>query len=132
MTYSDLLLLIAIILGIILLALYFFNRWAVKKYGSQYELIENSKMVVDIFILHKQKMRLRDANFPKLVADKIPKFYSAFKMPIIKVKLGNQITSLICDKKIFKKIAPNKKYKVQMAGIYVLDFAKTNKNGKQN
>ena len=132
MTYCDFLLLIAIILGVILSALYFFNRWAAKKYGSQYELIENSKIIVDIFVLYKQKMRLKDANFPKLVADKIPKFYSALKMPIIKAKLGNQIASLICDKKIFKKITPNKKYKVQMAGIYILDFAKTNKTSKQN
>ena len=130
MTLMDILFLIAVILGVILILLYFLNQWATKKYGAQQELIESSKITTDIFVLHKKKMRLKDANFPKAVSNQIPKFYSFIKMPIIKAKLGNQIVSLICDKKIFKKITTNKKYKIQLAGIYILDFA--NKPNKKN
>ena len=73
MTLMDILFLIAIILGVILILLYFLNQWATRKYVAQQELIESSKITTDIFVLHKKKMRLKDANFPKAISNQIPK-----------------------------------------------------------
>ena len=56
MTLMDILFLIAVILGMILILLYFLNQWATKKYGAQQELIESSKITTDIFVLHKKKI----------------------------------------------------------------------------
>ena len=45
MTLMDILFLIAVILGVILISLYFLNQWATRKYGAQQELIESSKNI---------------------------------------------------------------------------------------
>lgn len=127
MTYIDILLVIVIVVAIILGGLYFLNRWAAKKYGAQQDMIEKSKMVTNIFVLNKKKMRLKDANLPKLVLQNMPKFYTVFKMPMVQAKIGNKIMNLICDKKVYKTIELKKNCKVEMAGIYILSYA----NGKK-
>ncbi len=128
MTLMDWLLIIVIVVAAILGGLLFFNRWAAKKYGAQQDMLDKSKMVTSIFVLNKKKMRLKDANLPKIVLQNIPKFYTVFKMPMVQAKIGNKVMNLICDKKVFKKLELKKNCKVEMAGIYILNFA----NGKKD
>lgn len=133
MTFADILLIIVIVAGLILAGLYFLNRWAAKKYSGQQNMIDKTKTVTNIFVLDKKKMRLKNANFPKVIYDGIPKFYRVFKMPMIQAKIGNKIMNLICDKKVFKSISVKKNCKVELAGIYILGFAgsKNNNTKKQ-
>jgi hypothetical protein len=99
-----------------------------KKYSATNELIEKSKMTADIFVIEKKMMLLKDANMPKEILDRMPKFYKYIKVPIVKAKIGNRIMSLIVhSKKIFKKIIVNKKNKFDMVGIYILGFASNKK-----
>lgn len=123
MTYLDILLLVAIIVALILGSMYFLNRWAAKKYGDQQDMIEKSKMVTNIFVLNKKKMRLKDANLPKAFVENVPKFYRFFKLPMVQAKIGNKIMNLICDKKVYKTIELKKNSKVELAGIYILNYA---------
>jgi len=127
MTYSDFLLIILILAAVVLGALYFFNRWAAKKYGTQVAAIDKIKVNTNIFVIDKKKMRLKDANLPKIIYDSMPKFYCFIKLPLIKAKIGNKIMTLVCEEKIFKSINAKKSYKVELAGIYITGFAKSNK-----
>ncbi len=124
MTLGDIFFIIFIALAIIFTALYFLNRWAIKKYGSQQDIIEKSKMSINIFVIDKKKMRINDANFPKAIYSSIPKFYKFLKLPIVKAKVGNKIMDLICDKKVFKSIDVKKNCKVELAGIYIISLVK--------
>ena len=130
MTLSDIFLLVATVIGLILLGLYFLNRWAGKKYDSQQVLIDKAKVTTTIFVLSKKKMWLKDVKFPKPVTQSIPWFYKLLKLPVVQAKIGNQIMCLICEKKVFKTIELKKNSKVELAGIYILGYAgqKNSKN----
>ena len=43
------------------------------------------------------------------------------KLPIVKVKIGPQIMSLICEEKIFEDVPVKKEVKAAVSGIYVLE-----------
>ena len=123
MTFSDVAFLITIILGIMALGLYFLNRWAEKRYNSQQGVIEKSKTTTTIFVLSKKKMWLKDAKLPKNVTQSLPWFCKLLKMPVIQAKVGNQIMCFLCDGNIFKTIEIKKNHKVELAGLYILDYA---------
>ena len=129
MTYSDFLLIILILAAVILGGLYLFNRWVAKKYGSQVAAIDKIKVNTNIFVIDKKKMRLKDAreSIPKVIYDSMPKFYRLIKLPLVKAKIGNKILTLVCEEKIFKSINTKKSYKVELAGIYIAGFVKSNK-----
>ena len=55
-----------------------------------------------------------------MVLDQTPKLMRRSKLPIVKVKVGPQIMSLICDEKIFDSVPVKKEVKAVVSGIYVL------------
>lgn len=121
MTGLDILLLITIIIAVLLLGIIILNRWAVKRFDKQQDLIDKSKTVTNIFVIDKKKMKINDANLPKVIIESIPKFYRVFKMPMVQAKIGNKIMNLICDKKAFKTMPIKKSIKVELAGIYIVN-----------
>jgi hypothetical protein len=73
-----------------------------------------------MLIIDKKRMKMKDAGLPQMVIDQTPKMMRGSKLPIIKAKVGPQI-SLICDEKIFENVPVKKEVKAVVSGIYVLD-----------
>lgn len=120
MSGGDIVLLITLIVALIVAALYFLNRWATKKMGNQQEMIERTKQSVTIYVIDKKKTKAKDANLPKAVMDNLPKVYRFIKTPLVKAKVGPQIITLMCDKKVFEALPVKKNVKVELAGIYII------------
>ena len=53
------------------------------------------------------------------IYEKLPKTAHMRKMPIVKAKVGPQITTLMCDKTIYDALVVKKTVKVELAGIYI-------------
>ena len=66
-----------------------------------------------------KRMKFRDANLPKIVMEQTPKYARRVKLPILKVKVGPRVMSLICDPKVFDTLAPKQEVKAKVSGIYV-------------
>lgn len=112
-----------VILGILVAAtivLYFLGKRAEKRQAEQQEQIEAHKQTVSLLIIDKKKMRLRDAGLPQAVIDQTPKLLRRSKVPVVKVKAGPQILTLIADDKIFDDIPVRKEVKAQISGIYMV------------
>jgi hypothetical protein len=77
-------------------------------------------------------MLIKDTNLPKTVVANLPKLYNFFRMPVVQVKLGNKIISLLCDRKVFKQIEAKKNYKVELAGVYILSLVNQKKSKNKN
>lgn len=109
---------VLIIAGVIL---YFLGKKAQKKQAEQQEILNANKQTVSMLIIDKKRMKVRDAGLPQIVMEQVPKAMRGSKLPIIKAKIGPQIMSLICEEKIFDSVPVKKEVKAVISGIYVLD-----------
>lgn len=76
---------------------------------------------VSILVIDKKRMKLTEADLPKIVVDQTPKYLRRSKVPIVKAKIGPKIMNLMCDDKIFDLIPVKKEIKAVMNGIYIMD-----------
>nr|WP_304579365.1 hypothetical protein [uncultured Acetatifactor sp.] len=113
-------LIVVAVLAALIAVLYFLGRKAQKKQAEQQEMLEANKQTVSMLIIDKKRMRLKDAGLPQMVLDQTPKLMRRSKLPIVKVKVGPQIMSLICDEKIFDSVPVKKEVKAVVSGLYVL------------
>lgn len=108
------------VLAVIFVVLYIVGRKAEKKAASQREMMESQAQTMSFFVIDKKKVKLSEANLPKVVVEQTPKYLRRTKLPILKVKVGPKVMSLICDDKIFPNILPKQEVKAQVSGIYVI------------
>lgn len=113
------LIVVAVVLIGGLIALYLFGRRAQKKADSQQEALEASAQTISFFIIDKKKMRIKEAGLPKIVYEQTPKYLRRSKLPIIKVKVGPKVMSLICEAKVYETLLPKQEVKATVSGIYV-------------
>jgi len=114
--------LIAIILVVIVAALYFLNKWAGKRMANQQEMVAKHKQTATIYIIDKKKDKLTNANLPKAMASQIPRMGRIMKMPLVKAKIGPQIVTLIADNAVFPALPVKKNVTVEIAGAYIVSM----------
>ena len=102
-------------------ALYFLGKKAQKRQAEQEQQIQAAKQSVNMLIIDKKRMKLKDAGLPQAVIDQTPKLMRGAKLPIVKAKIGPQIMTLVCDEKIFDKVPLKREVKASVSGIYIVD-----------
>ncbi len=114
---------VAIIVFLVTLAviviLYFLGKKAQKKQEEQQAQIDAAAQTVQMLIIDKKKMKLKDAGLPAVVLEQTPRLMRGTKVPVVKAKIGPQIMSLIADAKIFDQIPVKKEVKATVSGIYI-------------
>ncbi len=104
-----------------------------KKQNAQMEQIKAAAQYINILVIDKKKMKLKDAGLPAVVLEQTPKMLRGTKMPIVKAKVGPKVMSLICDTKIFDSIPLKQEVKATISGIYITDYKSLRKvNLKQD
>jgi hypothetical protein len=112
-------LIILAVLVIALVILYFVGKRMQKKQAEQQEQIDAAAQTVQMLIIDKKKMRLKDAGLPAMVLQQAPKLMRFSKVPVVKAKVGPQIMSFICDANIFDMVPVKKEVKATVSGIYI-------------
>lgn len=118
-TFFIVLGIIVIVLAILLVVLYFLGKNLQKKQASQQEAMDAAAQQMNLYIIDMKMMKAMDANLPKMVTEQIPKYMRRAKLPIVKVKVGPRVMSLICDAKVFDTIAPKQEVKATVSGLYI-------------
>ena len=116
----DILILIAIVIGIVVVVLYFLNKWAGRKMADQQDMVERHKQTATIYVIDKKKDKITNANLPKAMASQIPRMGKIMKMPLVKAKVGPQIMTLVCDNAVFPALPVKKNVTVELAGAYIV------------
>ena len=106
-TVGTIILIVLAVLVVGLIVLYFIGRRLQKKQDENQAQID------------MKKMKLNEAGLPKIVIEQTPKYMRRAKLPILKVKVGPRVMSLICDAKVFATLAPKQEVKATVSGIYV-------------
>ena len=120
-TFTIVLLIVTVVVIAGLVALYFVGRRLQKKQEASETQMKAAAQTVSILVIDKKKMKLKEANLPKVVLDQTPKYMRGSKVPIVKAKIGPKVMSLICDAKIFDSIPVKKEVKAVLSGIYIMD-----------
>ncbi len=119
MTFGDIVIIISVIVVIIIALMYHFGKKNYAKNLEAQSFINQYKTVTPILVIDKRLEKPSPQNLPKNIYEKLPKTAHIRKMPIVKAKVGPQITTLLCDKNVYD-VLPNKKtIKVELAGIYI-------------
>ena len=119
MTFGDIVIIISVIVVIVIALMYHFGKKNYAKNLEAQSFINQYKTVTPILVIDKRLEKPSPQNLPKNIYEKLPKTAHIRKMPIIKAKVGPQITTLLCDKNVYD-VLPNKKtIKVELAGIYI-------------
>ena len=116
----DIVILVSVILVLLGVGIYFLNKWAGKRASQQQEMVEQHKQTMSIYVIDKKKDKITNANFPKAMADQIPRMGKLMKMPLVKAKIGPQIMTLVCEAAVFDALPVKKTVTVEMAGAYIV------------
>lgn len=117
--FGKILIVILVILVIALIVLFFLGRRMQKKQAEQQGAIDAAAQTMNFFIIDKKYMKLTEAGLPKMIVEQTPKFLRRTKMPVIKVKIGPRVMTLICEPKVYDSVCPNQEVKATVSGIYV-------------
>ncbi len=118
-TLTIVLISITAVLLIAVLVLFLLGKRAEKKQDDQEKMMKENEQIVNVFVIDKKKMRLKDAGLPQVVLEQSPKLAKMAKLPIVKVKAGPRVMNLIADNKIWDQIVPKQDIKATVSGIYI-------------
>ena len=91
-----------------------------KKQSAQREQMVEAAQPMNMLIIDKKMLPMKDAGLPKMVMEQTPKRYHKAKLPIAKVKVGPQIMNMICDDAIFDELPTRGEVKAMVSGIYII------------
>ncbi len=111
--------LVVVLAALIVLSIY--GRKLQKRSEEGQAQMRAGAQAVSILVIDKKRMKLTEADLPKIVVDQTPKYLRRSKVPIVKAKIGPKIMNLMCDEKIFDLIPIKKEIKAVMNGIYIMD-----------
>lgn len=115
-------LIILAVIAVGCIVLYFVGTRMQKKQNAQREEMLAAAQQTSMLVIDKKRMKIKDANLPKMVVDQVPKRFRNAKMPIVKVKIGPQIMNLICDESIFDELPTKGEVKAMISGIYITEI----------
>ena len=122
MTTGQIILIVLIVLLIAsIIALYFFGKKQQKKQEETQEQMKAMAQHVTMLVIDKKRMKIKDAGFPAIVLENVPKYLRWTKVCVVKAKVGPKIVSLMCDEKIFPNIPIKKEVKAVISGIYITE-----------
>ena len=91
-----------------------------KKQSAQREQMVEAAQPMNMLIIDKKMLPMKDAGLPKMLMEQPPKRYQKAKLPIAKVKGGPQIMNMICDDAIFDELPTRGEVKAMVSGIYII------------
>ena len=118
-TILNVLLVILIIIAVAMAILYFMGRKLEKRQVEQQNMLEAAAQTVSMLVIDKKKMKIKDANLPKIVYEQTPKYLRWAKVPIVKAKIGPKVMTLLADEKVFAALPLKKEAKVVISGLYI-------------
>lgn len=120
-TFFIVLGILLVVAVIALVVLYIFGSKLQKKNDAAQAQMQAAAQSTSLLVIDKKRMKLKEANLPKIVVDQTPKYLRNSKVPLVKAKIGPKIVTLICDEKIYDLIPVKKEVKAVISGIYIME-----------
>lgn len=112
---------VAVVFIVAMVVLYFVGKKLQERQDEAEAQMKEAAQTFSILVIDKKKMKLSEANLPKVVLEQTPKYLRRSKVPIVKAKIGPKVMSMMCDPKIYDIIPVKKEVKAVISGIYITD-----------
>jgi CBS-domain-containing membrane protein len=112
-----------VILAILVAAFIILGVWGSKqqkKSEDAQKQLQEAAQPMTLLVIDKKRMKIGEANLPKVVIDNVPKHFRRSKVPIVKAKVGPRIMTFMCDEKVFDMVPVKQEIKAMVGGIYIL------------
>ena len=119
-TLQIVLLVILAVLIAAVVALYFIGKRLQKRQDEQQAQIQANKQTVSLLVIDKKRLKLKEAGLPDEVVKSTPWYARRGKLPIVRVKAGNQYINMVCDEAIFDTIPVKKNIRAEVSGMYIV------------
>ena len=114
------LIVILVIAAIILGVLYFLGKRLEKKQAEQQAIMDSMAQTVSLMVVDKKRMRIKEAtSLPKQVMEQTPWYLKRSKVPVVKVKIGPKVMTMMCDDKLFDLLPLKTELKATVSGLYI-------------
>lgn len=113
------LIVVAIVLVVAFIVLSILGKKAQKRKEEQDAQVAAAAQTVNMLIIDKKRMKLKDAGLPQQIVEQTPKIMRRSKLPVVKSKVGPRVMTLIADEQIFDEIPLKKEVKASVSGIYI-------------
>ena len=120
-TVLNVLLVILFIAAIVLGVMYYFGRKMEKRQVEQQSMIDAAKQTVSIIAIDKKKMKMSESGMPKEAIDAVPWYAKRMKVPVVKVKIGPKIMTMLADEKAYLQLPLKTEAKVVISGLYITE-----------
>lgn len=118
-TFLIVLLIITAALVAFTIFLYFFGKKAEKKRDEQESQIQAAAQTVSMLIIDKKMVKLKDSGLPENVIESTPWYGKRAKVPVVKVKVGPKVITMIAANEIYDDIPVKKEVKASVSGLYI-------------
>lgn len=109
-----------VIMAVVLTVLYFLGKRLEKKQAQQQTLMDSMAQTVSLMVVDKKRMRIKEAtSLPKQVLEQTPWYLKRSKIPVVKVKVGPRVMTMMCDDKLFDLLPLKTELKATVSGIYI-------------
>ena len=123
-TLAKVLLIILVVLVALLVVIYFVGRKMQTQQVENQKLIEASTQTVNLLVIDKKKMKLKEAPLPKQIYEQTPAWGKMLKVGVVKAKIGPKIMNLVCENGVFNHLPQMAECKVKVSGIYITEIVK--------
>lgn len=113
---------VLIIIAAVLVVLYFAGRRIQKKQAKATETLDAMKQIATVLIIDKKRLPLKQSGLPQTVIDQTPWYMRRSKLPVVKVKVGPRIVTMIADRSVYDMLPVKAECKVEVSGIYITDI----------
>lgn len=120
-TVLNVLLIIVLVAAIVLGIMYYFGRKMEKRQVEQQSMIDAAKQTVTIIAIDKKKMKLKEVDLPAQALEQTPWYAKRIKVPVVKVKIGPKIMTMLADEKAYLQLPLKTEAKVVISGLYITD-----------
>lgn len=117
-------LIVLVVVLVIVAVLYFVGRKLQDRQLESQQMMEQNAQVVDLLVIDKKKMKMKEAPLPKEVFEKAPAYARFMKVCVVKAKIGPRVFNLICDDSVFKHLPDKTSCKVKLSGIYITEITR--------
>lgn len=120
-TLLNVILIIVLVAAIVLGIMYYFGRKMEKRQVEQQSMIDAAKQTVTLIAIDKKKMKLKDTDLPAVALEQTPWYAKRLKVPVVKVKVGPKITTMLADEKAYLQLPLKTEAKVVISGLYITE-----------
>jgi hypothetical protein len=119
-TFWIVLIVILVIVAAVFTALYFLGKKLEKKQTEQQALMDSMAQTVSLMVVDKKRMKIKEATgLPKQVLEQTPWYLKRSKVPVVKVKVGPKVMTMMCDDKLFDLLPLKTELKATISGLYI-------------